>query len=215
MNEFLVWTTWILFGGMLLPVAIAGRRTPQTEMVCAMTVGTVVGWSVGIYLPIAAGISFFYATVIAMGAGTVAGWVAGWRGGIRGVLEGSVSGWMGGMMGPMLEEMVSPRYVPTLFHLTSVLVAGSFFLVYLLLDPVSSVLHQRRELVWRNRPVVYLLWVLCFLLSSHFYPLSASEESPGHLHGGGQTFWYEPFVPTPLSVGESVEGNRACHGCEC
>lgn len=153
--------------------------SPQRDgMVCSMSVGTVVGTEVGVYAPLAMGLTFLPSALIAYGVGCLAGWAMGWRSGVRGVLEGTVAGWMGGTMGAMIAVMSPSEAAGVLFRLTGVLVVGIQFMVFLTLSPQGGA-DKMTDLL--HNPWAFFVLTACFLLSVHFHPLVAGG---GSVHGG-------------------------------
>ncbi|SDC01551.1 hypothetical protein SAMN04488112_10257 [Melghirimyces thermohalophilus] len=190
MMSITMWAWWgIGLGLVLWLIALSLTRSPRTPsdgMVCSMSTGTATGTGVGVYLPVVWHHSFFSSALFGFAAGAVVGWLIGWKSGVRGVLEGTVAGWMGGLMGAMTAVMVPAQSGVLLFRLTSVLVAGVLFMVFLLLSAHRSSTEKGSSLF---SPLLFFVVILGFLMVSHFHSPASWDHGPMHEQHGAGGWW--------------------------
>lgn len=173
---YLVIVGWVI----VLSFSNRYRQPGMAGMVGAMSVGMVVGVTIGASAPILWDATFFSATVIGVVTGASSGLIVGWGSGLVGILDGLLSGVMGGMMGAMLGVMVSVEEQHTLFHLLMLFSGGSLFLVFLLLRNKRGTPHFGRL----DHLPTYALLICLFIIAGYLTPLP--KKGVPFVNEGGQ-----------------------------
>ncbi|NEU32011.1 hypothetical protein GN156_14705 [bacterium LRH843] len=162
--------SWLIF----FAYVFKNRLSHMAGMGISMTLGMIVGLSIGTLSAIIYPSSFFEITIFSMLLGGGIGVVSGFPFSLIAILDGLMSGIMGGMMGTMLGIMTPPENQYSLLHIMSLLTVGIFFLVYLLqLSELGKNESKKTDLL---QPLPYFLLICLFIYSFHGFSMSEHEQ---------------------------------------
>lgn len=171
---FFLLLLWLL----TLAYAFKTKLSNMTGMVISMTLGMMVGLSVGSISAILHPDSFFEVTMLSMLIGGMIGVLSGYPFSLVAIIDGLVSGIMGAMMGTMLGVMILPENQNQLLNIIGLITVGIFFLIFLLI--ITEINKEGTKTIYFLHPLPYFIVVCLFIVSSHGYSLTSNQETSHH-----------------------------------